>query len=200
MPLQKYLDLLGSSNAVPGGGNASAFAGAMASALGKMVCDIIIKKSPAEQAKLLKKASGFFRKKSRELLSLSEKDCLAYESVMNAYKNPKEMEKEKTLRSKKIQSALIGAMDVPLKGMRAVLENLECLKGIGDCLKFNLNVKSDFGVAILLSQSAFNGCLMNVNANFVSIKDKAVIAKTEKEVKELINRQNTLLNELKDYL
>jgi formiminotetrahydrofolate cyclodeaminase len=84
--------------------------------------------------------------------------------------------------------------------MSAVVETLACLNEIGPCLKFNLNVKSDFGVAILLCQSAFNGCLMNVNANFFSIKDKAVISKTEKEVRALINRQNALLNELKNYL
>ena len=202
MDLKKYLTLLGNASAVPGGGSAAALAGAMGAALGKMVTGI----TPNNK---IKKYQKRFNHNCLTLLSFSEKDSRAYQSVLAAYKLPKSCLRQirrggqtppdvTSGRTKRIQSALHQAMVVPLNAMRICLDNLVCLDMIAPLIKPSL--KSDFAVAVLLSQAGMKGCLMNVNINLACIKNRSIKVKTNKQVKLLNQKMNIVSKRLTRYL
>lgn len=191
MKIKEYLTLLGEATAVPGGGSASALAGSMGAALGKMVTGI----SPDKR---IKKYLKRFQRNCIRLSSLSEKDSKAYQLVLSVYKLPRRTAGEISKRNQRIQSALYQAMVVPFKSMRICLDNLVCLDMIAPLIKPTL--KSDFGVAVLLSQSGFKGCLMNVNINLDYIKNQSLKDKTIKQVKLLNQKINIISKRLNKYL
>ena len=191
MELKEYLTLLGNATAVPGGGSASALAGAMGAALGKMVTGI----TPNNK---IKKYQKRFHRNCSTLLSLSEKDSKAYQSVLVAYKLPRRTAKEITRRTGKIQSAFYQAMIVPFNAMQICLDNLICLDMIASLIKPTF--KSDFGVAVLLSQAGMKGCLMNVNINLAYIKNRSIKNKTIKQVRLLNQKMSIISKKLSHYL
>ena len=102
--LKSYLDEISSSSPTPGGGNVSAFSGAMACSLGIMVCNLTIgKKKYAEVEEEIKDVS----------FQLPGDDNAAFDKVMEAFKLPKETEQDKKVRSEKIENATLHAASIP---------------------------------------------------------------------------------------
>jgi glutamate formiminotransferase len=84
-----FLDAVASPAATPGGGSVSAFAGALAAALGQMVAGLSRKKkSPAGFADQLSAALDEMRRIADELAEAIDHDAAAYDAVMTAFKLP----------------------------------------------------------------------------------------------------------------
>lgn len=186
--LEKFLDAVGSVKPTPGGGSVAAVAGALAAALVEMVCMLTISKKGYEDVfTQISKMLGLVRNKKKYLLGLSERDALSYDSVMTAYKMPKEKEG----RKEAIQKALIGAALVPLDTATAandVLEMAERMIKIG-----NKNAISDAKVAIYLSKASIAGALENVYINLESIEDDDFRNKIEPTLKLLSKKVEDLV-------
>jgi formiminotetrahydrofolate cyclodeaminase len=199
MLLKDYLDSLSVATATPGGGSASALAGAMGAALGEMVCGISSLKAGKTANKKLIRYKKIFHKNYNKLFSLSEKDCLAYQKVLEAYKLPKNTPARIRRRNARIQKALLQATFVPLNGIEISIENVKALVMISRDLKDS--VKSDFIVALLLSNIAIIGCEANAAINMELIKGIKDIDKVKKLLACLIDSvKKSLSIQLKTWL
>jgi len=90
-----FLDAVASPTATPGGGSVSAFAGALAAALGQMVAALSRKKkSQAGFADRLSAALDEMRRVADELAEAIDRDAASYEAVMAAFKLPQGDAKE----------------------------------------------------------------------------------------------------------
>lgn len=180
LKIQEFLSLLSSDSPTPGGGTVSALAGALSSALFQMICSITLKKSDSEELKIIKENAKNWEEELTELMDL---DSEAFNEVISAFSLPKNTDEEKETRSKKIQSALKKASEVPLKTAKLcnlIFRELKNIKG-----KINPNVMSDWKVAKTLAFSGILGGISNVEINLPSIKDEAFKEKMMDEIKKL---------------
>ena len=168
--LKDFIAQTASSAPAPGGGSASALAGALGAALAEMVINLTVgKKKYADVsdqlAALLPKLSAI----RRELSAAVDRDTEAFNAVMKAFGLPKETEAQIKTRQAAIQEATIGATRVPLGVMEASLGAMEMTLTVAR--KGNRNSISDAGVAALLLASGIDGAALNVRINLPGLPD-----------------------------
>ena len=183
-------DLLGafqSPDPTPGGGSASALAGAVGASLLAMVAGLPKSRAVTEEdAARLQAAAARCRELSAHLAEMIDRDSESYETVMGAYRMPKGTDVEKSARSAAIQTALRAATAAPLDVMRACAAAVEegvVVAGIG-----NKSATSDVQVGIELLTAGLRGAKQNVEINLGSIKDAAYVAKVRAEEQEVERR------------
>jgi methenyltetrahydrofolate cyclohydrolase len=161
-----------SPNPTPGGGSASALAGAVGASLLAMVAALPkTRASNAEDEEALREAGQRCAALSQELTTLIDRDSEAYEQVMTAYKRPKGTDEEKAARSAAIQTALRGAIDAPLAVMRACAN--ASVRAIAIASFGNPSAASDVQVGLELLMAGLRGARLNVEINLESVKDPA---------------------------
>jgi glutamate formiminotransferase/formiminotetrahydrofolate cyclodeaminase len=171
----------------PGGGSVSAFAAALAAALGQMVAGLSRKKKL--QAPFVDKLSenvDALRKTADELTAAIDRDASSYDAVMAAFKMPQGNDEEKSAREKAIQAATKGASEVPLEVAEkaaSLVERLVQLEAISAA-----SMKSDLLVARLMGVAGAKGALANVEINLEGLKDAAYVAQMRSKVDELRKR------------
>jgi formiminotetrahydrofolate cyclodeaminase len=111
---------------------------------------------------------------SQELLTGSQEDSHAFQTVRSAYQLPRQTDVEKAVRQQAIQSAWLQATRVPLANAGGCLSVLELSLELGS--RVNPKVLSDLRCALLLAQAGLLGCLENVQINLPSITDAALAA------------------------
>jgi formiminotetrahydrofolate cyclodeaminase len=159
-----YLEEISSSSPTPGGGNVSAFCGALSCSLGIMACNLTIgKKKYLACEEDMKRISLQLEEAQKKLLILSEKDNEAFNAVMEAFKLPKETDEQKAERSRRIDEATFQAAQVPFEVMRVCAGALPSVEEIIE--KGNQNSLSDAGVAGSLLNTAVTGAYYNVLIN-----------------------------------
>lgn len=197
--LQNYLDELSSNSPTPGGGNVAALCGALSSSLATMVCNLTIgKKKYAEvesEMISLKEKLEIYQKK---FIELGKKDNLAFDKVMNAFKLPKDTDKQKEIRNKEIENATIGAAEIPSEVMQTAKELLPLLKIIIE--KGNRNSLSDVGVAAALVETASKGAYLNVIINCASLNNQIIAQEMKKRadivLQETCNESESLVQKV----
>jgi formiminotetrahydrofolate cyclodeaminase len=189
---EAFLDTVAEGTPTPGGGSVSALAGALAAALASMVCHLTLNKEPSAQGptEILERAQAL----RRELAGLVEQDALAYQGVLEAYRQPKGTAKEKKQRTAAIQEALEGAARVPLEAAKAAVEVLELLPRL---LETGLpSAASDVGVAAYMAQAAVRGAGLNVRTNLSSLDEKGLAESLEQELVSLDVRASELMGKV----
>lgn len=177
--LQQYFDDLSSNAPTPGGGNVAALCGALSSSLGAMVCGLTIgKKKYAEVETEMVDIKLKLETFQKEFFELGQKDNLAFDKVMEAFKLPKETEAEKEARRKAIEDATLGAAAIPEEVMKQAKKVLPFLKLIIE--KGNKNSLSDAGVAAALISTASKGAYMNVLINCSSLSNQTIAQEIKK--------------------
>lgn len=162
--LDGWLQDLASAQPVPGGGSASALAGALAAALVAMVCRLTVgKKAYATVEKRALQILETATQLERTMRRLVDQDAAAYRAVMAVYKLPK----DDPTRAEKIDEALLAAARTPLKGARELAVLVLLAGEIGET--GNKNARSDAIVARALAQAAMTGLLANVRVNVESL-------------------------------
>lgn len=169
--LSAFLGSLGSSAPAPGGGAASALAGALSAALAEMVAQLTAgrPKYAAVDERVREIIARLHTARAR-LVRLMEDDERAFQDVSAAYKLPKADEEERASREAAIQRALGAAMQPPLAVMSTacdVLAQAEEIARIG-----NGTVVSDAGCAAILGEAAVRSAALNVLANVVLLRDQ----------------------------
>lgn len=167
------LDAFASSDPTPGGGSASALAGAMAAALLAMVSGMAKSKTNTpEERTALDSANAEIIPLREQLTALVDRDAGAYDLVVAAYRKPKATDDEKAARKAAIQDAMRVATEIPLETMKAchALLRLQAVVAANG----NSNAASDVHVAGLLAHAALNGARSNVDINLEGISDPAV--------------------------
>ena len=184
MTVQDFIDELASASPTPGGGSASALAGAMGAAMVEMACNLTVGREKfsdiEEEMQIVLARANQLR---REMMAAVDEDTRSYDAVSQAYKMPRDTDAQKTERTAAIQSALKYASEVPLKVAHAAAETAQ-LADIA-MQKANPNVASDARVARLLAEAARDGAVANVEINLGSITDSAFIERMQEELQDL---------------
>jgi formiminotetrahydrofolate cyclodeaminase len=164
LPVHEFLDRLGSSDPVPGGGSAAALAAAMGAALVAMVAELTIgRPAYSEHEETIRKVRFDAIERRTELLELAQQDADAYDVVVRARHLPKETEAEKAARSSALQAAMLEAARIPLRAAVVASEVLDLAERIAPI--GNKNAASDAGVAAQLAAAGLRGALLNVRIN-----------------------------------
>ena len=172
MTVAHLLGALESPDPTPGGGTASAVAGAMGASLLVMVTGLAKSKTNSDDEKAaLAEARAGIAPLAGTLMALADADTAAFNAVMDAYRLPKATDEDKAARTRAIQQALRGATEVPLATLRACAEAID--RGRTVAAHGNRSASSDVGVAIGLLKAAADGAAANVQINLDSIKDEA---------------------------
>ncbi len=169
-PARELIDRLATSAPVPGGGSASAFAGAMAAALVGMVVELTRGRPGAEDAAHELEAIGTAAGSLRgELLRLTDLDAEAYRAVVAARRLPRDSEEERAARSERITEATREATRAPMRIAQAAAATLTLAERIAPI--GNPNALSDVGVAALLAVAAVSSAALNVRINLPYLPD-----------------------------
>lgn len=196
--VKEYLAQTASSSPAPGGGSASALAGALGTALSEMVINLTVGKKKyadvsAELADLLPKLATI----RGELEQAVDRDTEAFNGVMAAFGMPKEADAEKAARSAAIQEATLKATEVPLNVIQSSMNALKMVLTVAQ--KGNKNSASDAGIAGLLLGNAVDGASLNVMINLPGIPDDHPLkAEASNILKDAANAKKDLVAEILD--
>ncbi len=181
MTVQDFIEQLASEQPTPGGGSASALAGAMAAAMVEMACNLTVGREKFRDVEAeLQVVLGRARELRAVLMQGVDEDTLAYDAVAEAYKLPRASESDKAARTEAIQKALQYASEVPLKVAQAAHETSQL--AVIATQKSNPNVASDARVAVLLANAARDGAIANVEINLQSITDGDFVERMQDEL------------------
>lgn len=180
-----FLDKLASAEPAPGGGGASAYAGALAAALASMVGNLAVgKPAYADDQEGIVASLEHLSQLREKLLGLVEKDAQAYLPVNRAYRMPRATQEQAEAREAAIQEALGPACDVPLEIMHAcsdVIDEADYLARHGSKLAV-----SDAGAAAVLARGAVVSAAMNIFLNVDSMTDADRALRYRAEVNEMM--------------
>ena len=187
-PLAQLLAAFRSPDPTPGGGSASALAGALGASLLTMVAAMPKHRAASEEdVDRLQAAGRRCSDAAGRLTALVDEDAQAYDRVVAAYRLPKASDAEKAARSTGIQQAMTGAIEVPLEIMRRAADALDAAPVVAEF--GNPNAASDVGVAVELLAAAIRGARLNVDINLDSVKDEAYASRVRGERDEIMERQ-----------
>lgn len=183
----KFTDDLASKAPVPGGGGASAYAGALAAALGSMVANLTIGKPKfADREQVLQETLARLDAYRSELISLIEGDAEAFSKLAACWKMPKGTEEERACRSRAEQEALHAACEVPLSIMRVCARVVEADEYL--VLNSAKLALSDVGASAVLAKAALEAASLNVFINTGLMEDSAKALAYEEEANGLIEK------------
>ena len=169
--IQEFLDVLSSKQPVPGGGGASALAGALGIALGLMVGNLTVGKKKyadveEEVILMIEKLTSM----QAEMVHLSDEDARVFAPLAAAYGLPSGTEEEKLYKQAVMEENLLEASLVPLRVMELSVEILGILRELEQ--KGSVMAISDVGVAVQFIRTALTGAVMNIYINTKSMKDR----------------------------
>ena len=192
LSLTDLLDAFASNQPVPGGGSASALAGAVGTSLLIMVAGLPkTRHGTPEERNALTAAAGRLRPLRDELTSLIDRDSESYTSVIKAYRLPKSTAPEQSARRDAVDAAMRAATDSPLATMRAcerVMREAETIASSGAP-----SAASDVAVAIELLKTAARGAALNVDTNLATLNDDDYVARVSQERRDLEQAIENLL-------
>ena len=193
--LRAFSDDLASDRPVPGGGSASAYAGALGAALAAMVARIATKKSTDQK---LGDYVGEMDNLRGDFLRLVDDDSAAYARVAEAMKLPRATDDEKKARTERLQAALLAASRVPLELAKTSRRLLEaCERGMSTAPDAAV---SDVGVGALMADAALRGAAMNVMINLSSVKDRAQVKVLSEDLDRAIDGADALRTRITDFV
>jgi formiminotetrahydrofolate cyclodeaminase len=195
----EFVDMLASGAPVPGGGGASAMAGALGVALGSMVGNLTLgKKKYQDVQEAIKVILEKAKKLQKELLSFVEEDAEVFEPLSKAYGLPRGTDEEKKKRDAIMEEALKLACSVPVKIMKKSLEAISLHEELVE--KGTKLAISDVGVGVLFCKSALIGASLNVFINTKLMKDieyaRNINSDTEKMLKDGISRADRVYSKV----
>ena len=162
-----FLEALASSNPTPGGGGASATAGAVGTALCSMVANLTTgKKKYAQYQQDIELIIDRAEKLRTRLLELTDEDAKAFEPLAKAYAIPKDNPGRDVI----LEDALKTACGAPL----AMIETLrECTDLVVELSSKGSKLAiSDVGCAATLISAAAKGAIMNIYINTKLMNDR----------------------------
>ena len=186
-----FMERLASSAPVPGGGGASAFCGALAMCLGRMVGELTVGKPKYVDVwddikMLLDRAEDL----QARLCDAVARDAEAFEPLSKAYGIPKGEPGRDELMEKCLRQAAAVPMDI------AVL----CCEGMDVLKEFSLKgsklVISDAATAAVFCKAALQGAALNVRVNTALMKDREYAERLNSKLSDISRRGCALADEI----
>ena len=187
--IDEYINELGSNAPVPGGGGASAVAGALSAALAGMVCNLTVgKKSYIAVEDDVKRILEDMNKHMESFIRLSDKDAEVFYPLSQAYGFKPQNNEEKKLHEENMEKLLFNAAMVPLDIMKEAYSMLVAVDFLAK--KGSKLAVSDAGVAVSMLRSAVCGAMMNVVINVKYMKNREKAQDLMDEASEIL--ENTM--------
>ena len=185
MRIQEFLDVLSSKEPVPGGGGASALAGALGNALGQMVSNLTIgKKKYALVEDEIKELAERMKGIQGQFTQLADQDAKVFAPLAKCYSLPSGTEEEKAYKAEVMEARLLDASLVPMEIMEKAAEMLEIMDILAD--KGSRMAVSDVGVGVQFIRTALLGAVMNVYINTKSMKNREKAEEMNEKAERLI--------------
>lgn len=185
MTIQEFLDVLSSKEPVPGGGGASALAGALGNALGQMVANLTIgKKKYAQVEDEIKELAERMKGIQGQFTALADQDAKVFAPLAKCYSLPSGTEEEKAYKAEVMEARLLDASLVPMEIMEKASEMLEIMDILAD--KGSRMAVSDVGVGVQFIRTALLGAVMNVYINTKSMKNREKAEEMNEKAERLI--------------
>ena len=185
MTIQEFLDVLSSKEPVPGGGGASALAGALGNALGQMVSNLTIgKKKYALVEDEIKELAERMKGIQGQFTQLADQDAKVFAPLAKCYSLPSDTEEEKAYKAEVMEARLLDASLVPMEIMEKAWEMLEIMDILAD--KGSRMAVSDVGVGVQFIRTALLGAVMNVYINTKSMKNREKAEEMNEKAERLI--------------
>ena len=176
-----FTEVLASPAPVPGGGGASALAGAIGIALGDMVGELTVgKKKYADVEEDVKALMVRAQSLRRKFLDLVDGDAEAFAPLAKAYGIPK----DDPDRERIMEEALNTACGVPMEIMRACAEAIGIIGEFAE--KGSRLAVSDAGCGAVLCKAAMQAASLNIYINTKSMKDRGTAQALEEEADRLL--------------
>ncbi|MCL0077427.1 cyclodeaminase/cyclohydrolase family protein [Dehalococcoidia bacterium] len=193
LKVAEFLEELARGSPLPGGGSASALAGALAAALVAMVADLTLGKERYKNVEdELKEVSRKAACLKDRMMCLVDEDSQAFDALLVALRFPQGSAEAKGKRGVEVQRATRRAAEVPLEVARHSIKIVELAEVV--IQKGNVNAISDGGVAALLGEAAFRGAVYNVKINLSSLQDETYKKVVEQELRDLEGQMAILKN------
>ena len=193
--LRAFSDDLASSAAVPGGGSAAAYAGALGAGLAAMVGRIAERKDKGDATTALIAEADDLR---TDFLRLVDDDSAAFARVSEAMKLPKATDEEKTARKEQLQSALLAASRVPLEVAKTGRRLLDlCERAVATAPSATV---SDIGVGALMGEAALSGAALNVMINLASMTDSAQVKALSEDLDRAVDGAEAQRKRITDFV
>lgn len=186
LTLVEFADRLASDAPVPGGGSASAVAGALAASLLAMVCRLSLDRPKYEPYRAtLNRALEVGDRLRHRFISLADDDSRAYAGYMEARRLPKETADEQAARDAATHTAARRSTEAPLYVVRDCAELMEAISSVVG--RSNLNASSDLEVAARLCAAAARGAAANVLINLPAVGDARFTGGATAEIEGLLH-------------
>lgn len=197
---RSFSDEVSRETPAPGGGSVSSYVGALGTSLGGMVANLSCNTRGWENKVDIFSEKAYEINQLREkLLSLVDEDARSFNSIMEAYKLPKDSEENKKIRSKAIKDATLYAAQIPLNIMVESYNSYKIIEFLAK--EGNQNSLSDSGVACLCVHTAIHGAYLNVRIN---LKDATggedIMKKADKILKDSHSKKEKIMKLVEDKL
>lgn len=186
-----FLDALASRAPVPGGGGASALAGALGAALCTMVGNYTVGKKKyagveGDVKNLMTRAEDL----RARLLALVDADAAAFEPLSRAYAIPKDDPDREQVMEECLRNAAAPPMEILRLSCEVIDLHSETLE------KGSVMMLSDVGTGVVLCWSALCGAALNVKVNTGSMTDRAYAQAMNDEVDALMERYRKIAEQV----
>ena len=186
-----FTEELASPAPVPGGGGASALAGAIGISLGDMVGELTTgKKKYADVEEDIRSLMERAQALRGRLLEFVDGDAEAFAPLAKAYSIPRDDPDRETV----MESALRTACSVPMDILRACAEAVDIIEEFA--AKGSRLAVSDAGCGAILCKAAMQAASLNIYINTKSMKDRACARALEAEADGLLARYTLKADEI----
>ncbi len=187
LPCEEFVEILAGKNPVPGGGGASALAGAIGTALGHMVGSLTLgKKKYADVESDIQALNDGAKAIEALLLDLVERDAEAFAPLAEAYQHPDDIET--------MEKCLLDATMVPMEIMNQCCRAIELLQAYSR--KGSRMAISDAGAGAAILSGAVKAASLNVFINTSSMRDKTKAAVLNAESEAMLKEYSALADEI----
>lgn len=196
---QTFISEVAAGTPTPGGGGASAYCGALGSALLSMVGNLTVgKEKYADIEDELQLHLAQLEQIRSELFDLVDADVQAFGPLAQAFRLPRGTEEQKAHRHEVIQAALIDAIVVPFSIMNACAQVIE----LSDFLarKGNKTAISDVATGVSFAKGALKGAALNVYVNAAMLDDRELAQQYTDKADDLIEQYGRRADEIYNYV
>ncbi len=196
---QAFINEVAKGTPTPGGGGASAYCGALGSALSSMVGNLTVgKKRYADVEDEVRACLENLEAVRTELLNLVEEDARVFMPLAQAFRLPHATEEEEEYRHACIQEALIEAIEVPFSIMHACARVID----LSEFLAYHgsRTAISDVATGVSFAQGALKGAALNVYGNAAMLDDKEQAQRYTQQADRLIEESGRHMDEIYNYV
>jgi glutamate formiminotransferase / formiminotetrahydrofolate cyclodeaminase len=194
-PETSFVEALAEGTASPGGGSASAHAGALGAALVEMVAHLTIGKKKyaaveAEMQQIIDQAATL----RSQLTAAVQTDAHAFEAYLSAVRLPKDTPEQQALRNQTLEKATLQTILLPLAVSRQAVEVMRLAVTLAR--SGNVNAISDAASGAAMAHAALTGSGLNVRINCPNLQDQPAARGYIEEIDQLDEQAKALESEL----